>query len=373
MMDVQVPDARVVAPPSDPTILFEMVESMQAVNALIVSVAWLDLYEWLAQHPGAGQPQICEALELSPRPAHVLLTLLVSFGLIDRLVGGGYVLTKLARDNMLRSSPWSLAPCYEALKETPTCKAMLAVLRTGSTLGAPMQAEAGEDAASWQVGMNDEGFAEHFLNAIDSRNAYLAHAVAERAVLGDGDRLLDVGGGSGIYACALARCNPTMRATVLEKAPVDAIARRAIERRGLTERVSVLSSDMLSGQLPGGYDVHLYSNVVHDWDETIVSRLLRASFEALPVGGQIILHDAFLGEVGTGPRAVAEYSVLLMAFTAGRCYSVAEIRALLDNTGFVDVACRPTAVHRSLITAVKPHSAGRSGNGSSRSSNRSRA
>lgn len=365
-MDAVVAEARreTEAPSSDPTFLFEIVEGMQAVNALIASVTELDLYEWLALHPGADEARICQALGLSPRPGHVLLTLLVSYGLIERRADG-FALTRLARDTMLRGSPWSLVPCYEALKDMPACQAMLSVLRTGNTLGRP--ADAGGEEASWEAGMDDERFAEYFLNAIDSRNAYLAFAVAEHAPLHKGNRLLDIGGGSGIYACALAERDPSVRATVMEKAPVDAIARRAIERRGLGGRVSVRSGDMFGGDLPAGYDVHLYSNVVHDWSEAVVSRLLRASFDALPEGGRIILHDAFLGESGAGPRAVAEYSVLLMAFTAGRCYSIAEMRALLEDAGFVDVECRPTVVHRSLMVATRPRSGERGGNGKSHS------
>ena len=38
-------------------------------------------------------------------------------------------------------------------------------------------------------------------------------------------RLLDIAGGSGIYACALVARHPHLRAAVLEKPPVDAITR----------------------------------------------------------------------------------------------------------------------------------------------------
>ena len=46
---------------------------------------------------------------------------------------------------------------------------------------------------------------------------------------------------SGIYACAIVARHPHLRATVLEKPPVDAVARRAIERRGLSAKVSVVA------------------------------------------------------------------------------------------------------------------------------------
>lgn len=339
------------APTTDPTSLFELAESMHAIEALTASVAWLHVCEWLANNP-ATEEQICAALDLAPRPAHVLLTLLASLGLIKRDDDHGiYTVTQLAREHLLPESPWSLVPCFDALKDRPTCLSMLAVLRTGKPLGPPESGDA--DPQPWATGMDDEAFAEYFLNALDSRNAYLAHAVAERVELDGCRRLLDVGGGSGIYACALVRRNADLHATVLEKAPVDAVARRAVARRGLIDRVSVVPGDML-GALPHGHDVHLYSNVIHDWDDATARRLLRSSFEALPPGGRILIHDALLDEGGTGPGAVAQYSVLLMAFTAGRCYSVDEVRALLQEAGFTGIVHRPTVVHRSVVTARKP-------------------
>jgi predicted O-methyltransferase YrrM len=202
--------------------------------------------------------------------------------------------------------------------------------------------------------MSDEAFAEFFLSATDSRNAYLAHSVAgAMGALGD-RRLLDIGGGSGIYACAIAAANPDLHATVFEKAPVDGIARRAIERRELSHRVDVVTGDMLVDPLPTGYDLHLYSNVVHDWEEDCVLRLMRASFAALPPGGAVVVHDAMLGPDGAEPRAVAEYSVLLMAFTSGRCYSRSELTELLERAGFGAIAHTPTVVNRDLLTGVKP-------------------
>jgi SAM-dependent methyltransferase len=347
---------RSVGPTTDPTPLFDLAEGMHAIEALTAAVGWLHLFEQLETHP-SDSTEICASLSLAPRPGRVLLTLLASLGLVQRDGRGVYHLTDLAREHMLPGSPWSLAPCFEALKDRPSCRSMLAVLRSGQPLGAPDPAASEQTEAStqpWLQGMDQEAFAEYFLNAIDSRNAYLAHVLAERLDLADRRSLLDVAGGSGIYACALVRRYPYLRATVLEKNPVDAVARRAVARRGLSDRVYVASGDMLGAPLPEGHDAHLYSNVIHDWDEATVRRLLAASFSALRPGGQIVLHDAFLDESQSGPRAVAEYSVLLMSFTAGRCYAVPEVRELIEAAGFRDVGLLRTAVHRSVVTASKP-------------------
>jgi SAM-dependent methyltransferase len=276
-----------------------------------------------------------------------MLTLLRSLKLVGRDDFGVYSLTQLAREYLLRESPWSVAPVFAALKDRPTCIDMLQVLRTGQpmTFGA---------AGDWASGMSDETFAELFFAAIDSRNAYLAHAVARELDLTGFRRLLDVGGGSGIYSCALVRRNPDLIATVFEKHAVAAVATRAIARRELSDRVNVLAGDMLAEPLPTGYDMHLYSNVLHDWDEKQVLHLLRSSFKTLEPGGRVVVHDALLDESGAKPVAVAQYSVLLMAVTAGRCYGVSEVRDLLSEAGFEEITHTGTVVHRDLVTAVKP-------------------
>ena len=68
----------------------------------------------------------------------------------------------------------------------------------------------------------------------------------------------------------------------------------------------------------------------------------------------MVAHEAFLNEDKSGPRAVAEYSTVLVAITRGRCYGVAEIRAVMEGVGFADVQQFETGGDRSAITAARP-------------------
>src|SRR5262249_3321978 len=165
--------------------------------------------------------------------------------------------------------------------------------------------------------------------------------------------VLDVAGGSGIYACSLVTHHPHLGATVFEKPPVDRIAAGAIASRGCSGRVNVVAGDMLVDRLPADADVHLWSNVLHDWDEPVVRQLIGASFDALPAGGLIVIHDAFLNAAKNGPLHVAEYSVLLMHASEGRCYSTREMEQYLADAGFCGVAYRDTAAARGIMTATK--------------------
>jgi len=105
--------------------------------------------------------------------------------------------------------------------------------------------------------------------------------------------------------------------------------------------------------LPADADVHLFSNVLHDWDEPVVRELLQKSFDALLGGGLVMVHDAFLNAEKNGPLHVAEYSVLLMHSSEGRCYSVAEMEQYLREAGFRDVTYVAGAAARGIMTARK--------------------
>ena len=61
--------------------------------------------------------------------------------------------------------------------------------------------------------------------------------------------------------------HPHLRASVLEKPPVDRITRQSVAARGFGGRVEVIAADMFADPFPTQCDLHLFSNVLHDWDE----------------------------------------------------------------------------------------------------------
>jgi hypothetical protein len=51
--------------------------------------------------------------------------------------------------------------------------------------------------------------------------------------------------------------------------------------------------------------------------------------------------------------SVAEYSVLVMFATNGKCYSIEEMEDILTGTGFSKIKYKTTIWNRSIITGVK--------------------
>lgn len=332
-------------PQTDPVDIYRIRDGMYAPDLLLSALVHLDLFSWLAEHP-APKAEICRALEITERPADVMLTLFAAMGLVEERERV-FHLTTVAREHLVKGSPWYLGPYYASLKDRPVALDLLNVLRTGR----PANWGSQRNEKDWHKAMETEEFAAQFTAAMDCRGVYLAQAVAKAVDLSARRHLLDIAGGSGIYACSLLAHYPQLTATVFEKPPVDGIAARAIANRGCSDRVEVAAGDMLTDALPAAADVHLFSNVLHDWDEPVVRQLLAKSFDALAPGGLILIHDAFLNAAKTGPLHVAEYSVLLMHSSEGRCYSVSEMERYLRDTGFHDVAYVHGAAARGVMTA----------------------
>ncbi len=338
-------------PPTDPLALYRLRDSIYAPDLLIVAVAELDLFTWLHRKPPMRADEICEDLKLDPRAFDVMMTYLVALGLLERGPDEQIVLSTAATEHLVADSPWDLRAYFASLRERPACVELLEVLRTGT----PAAWASATDSQDWSNRLIEPQFAHEITAAMDARGRYLGPTLA--AAL-DGipavRRALDIGGGSGAYACALLDRRPDLQVSVFECPPVDQAARQLLAERGYGGRVDVITGDMFTDPLPDGYDLHVFSHVLHDWGEGQVRQLLASSFAALPPGGWFVDHDTHVDAHKTGPLPVAEYSVLLMHSTPGKCWSLAELDTMLTDAGFLAIGCESTTGDRSAIIARRP-------------------
>ena len=351
-MSTATPTSLTERPLTDPTSLLRYRDGIYAADLLTCALTEFDFFTWLADHP-SDLEGICRHFDFAERPADVLMTLLLCNQYVRRDPVGEFRLSRLGREHLDTRSPWSLAAYYASLKDRPVVQDFAKVLKTGK----PADWSGNEQADSdWHAAMTNEDFARSFTAAMNCRGVFLGKALSD--ALGENlagrSRILDVGGGSGIYACSLVQNHPHLLATVLEQAPVDGIARETVDSYQLGERIGVHSGNIFHGEdWPRDCDVHLFSNVLHDWDVSEIDKLLARCHEALPDGGIIAVHEAFLHPDKTGPLPVAEYSCILMHSTQGRCYSTEEIFDRLEAAGFGDPVHRDTAGDRGVIVAKK--------------------
>ena len=225
---------------------------------------------------------------------------------------------------------------------------LLEVMRTGK----PGVYDA-DDGDMWGVHQDDPEQARAFTAGMHSISELPAQALASALDLSSHTNVLDIGGGSGVFVIAFLERWPNMRGTVLELAPVCSLARERFVEANLIERASTHSGDMFKDEYPLGFDIVLFSQIMHDWSLDTNRGLLLKANSALPVGGKVIIHEKLLNPERSGPLANALVSLDMLYWTEGRQYTAAELHQLLVETGFSKVQVVPTEGYWSAVVAEK--------------------
>jgi SAM-dependent methyltransferase len=291
-------------------------------------------------------PRPLEAKELARRLGIPLgrcrywLQLLCGAGLIQEAMGG-FSPTSAARSAILNTysrDSWALL-AREARERLPGLCHLPLSLR--------------EPDSAWEaIGLKPRMYVEQmcgdavrarrFTRMLAELHRPLAEELAACLDLGGVERLMDLGGGSGVVSLALMRRYPRLRATVVDIANVCAAGREIAAESSLGDRITYHEADFLQDELPSGFDMALECDV--NVYSVPLFRRVRASLKA---GGRFVIVDQLAPGDGVAPVSrlhwALEGSLRDPAFqfpTPGR------IRDQLSEAGFRDLAesvLRPVA------------------------------
>jgi hypothetical protein len=271
--------------------------------------------------------------------SEVLLGVLATQELV-RAQGGRFHLTDVSRLYMLPESKFYKGP-------------LLKGLRDDSRIERTIQAARGQNprAEKWGERQWDD----------PSRRAQSMHSISFPSALGmakNGDfrgvkRLLDVAGGSGGFAIALALRHPDIHCTVGELPLMCPVAQRHIAEWGVEDQVDTVEIDMFK-EWPAGYDAMLLSNTLHDWNYDQRMDLLRRGFDALPSGGRMYIHEMMMGDAADSPPAPALFSFGMLLGTGGKQFTAPEMQGYLEDAGFRGVTLQNTYGYYTLMIGRKP-------------------
>ncbi len=160
-------------------------------------------------------------------------------------------------------------------------------------------------------------------------------------------RIVDVGGGDGALLARLLSEHADAEGVLLDSPKVAATASARMHRAGLAQRCTTIGGDFF-GEVPGGGDLYVLRQILHDWDDERCVELLRACRRAMPRAARLMIIERVVEEGGTGQdaRFAALMDLYMMTVLGGEERSGREFGDLLGKAGF---AVR--RVHR-LPTAV---------------------
>ena len=294
--------------------------------------------------------ELAARLAVGARPLAMHLGLLAALGFVERH-DGRWGATAATRTWLLPQAEGYVGPLLHRFRETqPLHPQLLATLRP------QVKAEAYQSAvAEWERGEMPPELARMITMFMNAHSCAAAQAVSAQPLFGRVRSLLDVGGGSAVFSIAIAKAHPKLHATVMEITAVCAEAERFIAASGVGPRVRTQAVNMFTQAWPSGHETHFLSNILHDWSDATCRLLVKKSFDALPSGGHIVLHEMLMDDDGCGPLAAAAFSLLMLIGTRGRQYSLPELRGFLEPAGFTGVEAFSTGGgYYSMVVARKP-------------------
>jgi acetylserotonin N-methyltransferase len=333
-------------PTGDPRLIWNVLLSPQILPAVAVCDE-RGIFAALGAG-GLSAGEIAARLRLTDEWAEVLLGAAAALQLV-RVMDGRFHLTDSARSFLLPESPFYAGAAlrrFAARDGAALGRLHRALENTGPNLER-------YEVREWQPGDLDPAQVEEGLRTLHSLSYPSALAMAASVDPRQIHRVLDIAGGAGSFAIALTLRHPEVRCTVAELPVVCPMTQRFIERYGAADRVNTIPLNMFYEDWPRGYDAVLLSSVLHDWDLPRRMELLRRAFAALPVGGQILIHEQLLSDAADGPFGAALFSLDMRVGTLGKQFTAAELGRALVEAGFADVSVVNTYGYFSLICARK--------------------
>ncbi len=314
------------------------------ISRLVLTAVELDVFSAVGGD-GVDARTVVERLGTDPRATAMLLNALAAIGLLIK-DGDSFRCAPLAARALGADSTCFLRPMLEHMAHLWRSWSHLSeIVRTGRLPGGIEEPANREDQVDSFIGaMHHFGLQQQgpFVQALDWAGVR---------------RVLDLGGGSGVYAISFCKAVPQLAATVFDRASVVRLARKYIREAGLAERIQVLAGDMLVDDIGSGYDLVWLSNVVHSMAPEAVAVLFQRISNALNPGGRLVVRDFILEDDRTHPAPGAVFALNMLVNTpGGGCYTRSELAEWLEAAGLADPTLQEVQVDTAtrLMIARKP-------------------
>lgn len=290
-------------------------------SRVILTAADLDLFTELDERP-ADAVALAARLGLDARGTARLLDCLVGFGLLDKS-SGAYRPTEAGAPLSSRH-PRSILPMvlHQSHLWDNWSRLGDAVRHGGNPNRDPAARRSGDHLRA-------------FIGAMEVVGRETSERIAQAYEAGRFRRLLDIGGGPGVYTGAFLRRYPALRATLFDLPEVIPLARERLAVAGLLDRVDLVGGDFYADELPGGCDLALLSAIIHQNSPARNVDLYRKVRRALEPGGVLLIRDHIMDEDRTRPAPGALFALNMLVCTdGGDTYTFAEVEAALLEAGF---------------------------------------
>ncbi len=309
-----------------PDSIFELIDRYVASAA--VGAAMEHKLFWLLDERPLTVREVAKATGVPEERCHPWLEMIVELGLLDRGADGysTSIAARQAINDAFSSETWAYL-AREARERFPAVRDLAVQL---TEPGTPWEAQGLVRPDYLAKMIDDPKRASEFTQMLYEVHLPLAEQVADLVPLDGSERLLDVGGGSGVVSLAMLRCNPNLEAVVVDIANVCAAGQEIADAAGLAGRIGYQTLDFMAEDLPSGFDAIVYCDV-----GIYTEGLFRKFFASLNPGGRLIIVGKFGEESGLAHPSRAHWALLAsLSGNATTPQTSGDIQRMLRASGF---------------------------------------
>jgi len=302
-------------PQINPNRLPELAQSVEKFVVLATAVE-LNLFDHFRKPKSAEE--IAKELNLNERITKKVCNALVASGFLKE-ANGKYALTKLSRVFLLSNSPFyqgNLIRLYKKTREERWSK-LNEALRKGS-LG--FQRDHSVFDESFILAMAEGAVRWDLPRTVE--------IVKELAEFKGAKKLLDLGGGHGLYALAFKETKPELDVYVFDLPQVIEVAKKFVGNR-----VKLIAGDFTKDEIGSEYDIIFASDVFYRPREELIN-ILRKVHESLNNDGTLITKHWHIDNLLEDSTAVFFDLMFAIFDDADRVYSTPEFCEILESCGF---------------------------------------
>jgi hypothetical protein len=178
----------------------------------------------------------------------------------------------------------------------------------------------------------DHELSAHF-QAVMDRSNHADGDLIETMKLARFRRIVDVGGGAGGFARAIATALPEARVISFDRPEVIAGARQDMS-------IDVLAGDFWK-HVPPGADAYILKFVLHDWPDAEAVEILSRCREAMSPHARLFIVEVLLPEDAT-PSIAKTHDINMMVLTGGRERTLDQYGSLAASAGLAIASSRTT-------------------------------
>ena len=192
---------------------------------------------------------------------------------------------------------------------------------------------------------------EKYSNLMAASQKLVAHDTLKMVAFGSGDKILDVGGGTGNFAIELVRKFADVSVDIFDLPQVKPSAEAHLSADIFSDRISFQPGSFREEALPSGYDAITLIRVLYDHSDRTVMGLLQRAYDALPQGGKLIVSEPMSG--GDRPHRAGDvyFAFYTMAMRTGKTRSANQIAEMCKKIGFRSILT-PKAPRKFITSAV---------------------